>query len=87
MVLWGWGSAAVGIELVILHPVIKGPLLSKLPYHPLVVPLIFPSLLSPRCSNQSPEQPGVRYNPVVVLLIIPESSKSYWSRPTSNPSL
>lgn len=42
MVLWGWGPAAVGIELVIFHPVIKGPVLSRLPHHPFAVPLIFP---------------------------------------------
>ncbi len=87
MVLWGWGPAAVGTELVILHPVIKGPVLSKLPYHPLAVPLIFPSLPSPRWSSQSPEQPCVSYNPLAVLLIIHESCTSYWSRPTGNPSL
>lgn len=73
MVLWGWGPAAVGTELVILHPVIKGPVLCKLPYRPLSVPLIFSSLPSPCYSNQSLEQPGVSYNPLAVLLIIPES--------------
>lgn len=77
MVLWGWGPAAAGIELVILHPVIKGPVLSELPYQSLSVPLIFPPLPSPRFSNQSPEQPGVSYNPMAVLLIIPKSCRSY----------
>lgn len=86
MVLWGWGPAAVGIQLVILD-VIKGLGLSKLANHPLAVPLIFPSLPSPRCSSHSPEQPCVSYNQVAVLLIVPESSRSYWSHPSGNPSL
>lgn len=40
-------------------PCDQRPLLSKLSYHPLAVPLIFPSFPSPRCYNHSPEQPGV----------------------------
>lgn len=34
-------------------------------------PLIFPALPSSHCSNQSPKQPGVSYNPVELLHIIP----------------
>lgn len=84
----GLGAKEEGIELVILiHPVIKGLVCSKASSQPPSVPLIFPSLPSSCCSNQSSEQPGVSYNPVAVLLIIPESCRSHWSQPTGKTSL
>lgn len=67
-VLLGWDPTA-GIELAILHPVIKGSVLSELLYRRCSVRFGLPSFPAPHCSNHSQEQPGMSYNPVAVLLI------------------